>query len=131
MRFPFGLKSIFSTDLFTRAGMGSRPRRRLVPWVTMFLLLLLGTGASSSATGHGVPVTPSTFDGSLETPSRKLVWSEGKTFIGWGCSECAWVFHPSGPPIGSTMDQMKEHFKEQLDQEFEAHVCTRYQQAKA
>jgi hypothetical protein len=31
--------------------------------------------------------------------SRKLVRIEGQNFRGWGCSECAWVFHPSDSPI--------------------------------
>jgi hypothetical protein len=30
---------------------------------------------------------------------RKLVRIEGQSFKGWGCSECAWVFHSSDPPI--------------------------------
>jgi hypothetical protein len=36
---------------------------------------------------------------SEENLSRKLVRVEGQSFEGWGCSECAWVFNPSGPPL--------------------------------
>jgi len=28
--------------------------------------------------------------------NRKLVWIEQQRFRGFGCSECAWVFKPSG-----------------------------------
>ncbi len=87
VRFPFGCKSIFSTYLLTGVGMGSRPRRWLVPCVTMFLLLFLGTGASSAATGHGVPVTPSTFDGilsALATGSLTLSITGGVAVDGMG-----------------------------------------------
>jgi hypothetical protein len=54
-----------------------------------------------------------------ESSSRKLVWVEGQGVVGgWGCSECAWVFNPSGPPTGKTLDEMKRNFQVQLSEEF-------------
>ena len=49
-----------------------------------------------------------------------------KRIEGWGCSDCAWVFIPSGPPLGNTMDEMMLNFRAQRDKEFESHVCTKY-----
>ena len=46
-----------------------------------------------------------------ESSSRKLVWVEGQNFEGWGCSECAWVFNPSNPPIGKSLDEMTRFFR--------------------
>jgi hypothetical protein len=57
---------------------------------------------------------------------RKLVWIEGPLSWGWGCSECAWVFNPSGAPIGNSLDEMKQNFGQQLDKEFAAHVCAKH-----
>ena len=45
---------------------------------------------------------------------------------GWGCSECSWVFHPSDPPIGKSLDEMKRNFQMQLSHEFESHDCPEY-----
>jgi rubredoxin len=55
--------------------------------------------------------------------SRKLAWVKGQTFEGWGCSECAWVFDPSGAPVGTTLDEMKRNFEAQLSEEFSSHAC--------
>jgi hypothetical protein len=55
---------------------------------------------------------------------RKLVWIEEQHFQGWGCSECAWVFNPSGAPTGNSLDEMKENYERQRDKDFAAHVCT-------
>src|ERR1700686_2916810 len=41
--------------------------------------------------------------------SRKLVRVKGESFEGWGCSDCAWVFIPSGPPVGRSLDEMKRN----------------------
>jgi hypothetical protein len=54
---------------------------------------------------------------------RRLVWLEEKHFRGFGCSECAWVFNPSGPPIGNSFDEMMRHFELQRDREFSSHAC--------
>lgn len=65
-----------------------------------------------------------------ESSSRKLVWVEGQSFEGWGCSECAWVFNPSGPPTGKSLDEMKRNFQVQLSEEFMSHNCARRPQFK-
>jgi hypothetical protein len=61
---------------------------------------------------------------------RKLVWIEEQRFLGWGCSECAWVFNPSGAPIGNSLDEMKENYERRRGKEFAAHVCTEHPRAK-
>ena len=58
-----------------------------------------------------------------ESSTRKLVWVAEQSVEGWGCSECLWVFNPSGPPIGNTLDEMKLNFEAQLAEEFASHVC--------
>jgi hypothetical protein len=58
-----------------------------------------------------------------ESSSRKLAWVEGESFEGLGCSECAWVFSPSGPPTGKSLDEMKRNFQVQLSEEFASHAC--------
>ena len=61
---------------------------------------------------------------------RYLVWIEDQRFQGWGCSECAWVFNPSGPPTGKWLDEMKQNYERQRDKDFAAHVCTEHPRAK-
>jgi hypothetical protein len=61
---------------------------------------------------------------------RKLVWIEDQRFLGWGCSECAWVFNPLGAPIGKSLDEMKENYERRRSKEFAAHVCTEHPRAK-
>jgi len=41
---------------------------------------------------------------------RQLVWIEEQRFWGWGCSECAWVFSPSGIPAGKSIEEMKQKY---------------------
>jgi hypothetical protein len=55
--------------------------------------------------------------------SRKLVWVVEERFRGFGCSECAWRFQPSGDPTGPSLAQMKRTFEALRDKEFAAHVC--------
>jgi hypothetical protein len=55
--------------------------------------------------------------------SRKLAWIRKQNVEGWGCSECAWVFQPTGPPIGKSLSEMKQNFRIQLSQEFASHLC--------
>ncbi len=55
--------------------------------------------------------------------NRTLVWIEGPHFLGWGCSECAWVFSPLWPPDGESLDAMKQRYERQRDEDFAAHVC--------
>jgi hypothetical protein len=39
---------------------------------------------------------------------RTLIWIEEPSFRGCGCSECAWVFNPEGPPAGNSLAEMKQ-----------------------
>ena len=66
----------------------------------------------------------------LEAMSRKLVWIEQKRFRGFGCSECAWRFNSSGPPTGTSFDEMMRNFELQRDREFASHVCTDHPNTK-
>ena len=61
---------------------------------------------------------------------RKLVWVEEQHFWGFGCSECAWVFNPSGSPAGNSLDEMKQNYEQQREKDFAAHVCAKYPRAK-
>jgi hypothetical protein len=54
---------------------------------------------------------------------RKLAWIEEDRFRGWGCSECAWVFNPSGAPTGKSFNESVRNFELQRDKEFTSHVC--------
>ena len=65
-----------------------------------------------------------------EGSSRKLVWVEGLSSVGWGCSECAWVFNLSGWPSGKTLDEMTRSFQARLYEEFAFHVCAEHPRAK-
>ena len=66
-----------------------------------------------------------------EDSFRKLVWVEGQKVGGWGCSNCAWVFHPSNLPIGKSLDELASHAQRQLDQEFAAHDCSAHPDSEA
>ena len=46
--------------------------------------------------------------------SRKLVRVKGESFEGWGCSDCAWVFNPSGLPVGRSLDEMKRNAEDSV-----------------
>ena len=61
---------------------------------------------------------------------RTLIWIEGSRFRGSGCSECAWVFSPSGPPAGNSLADMLEKYEQQRDKEFAAHVCAEHPRSK-
>ena len=60
---------------------------------------------------------------------RKLVWIEGQKFQGFGCSECNWVFKPSGAPLHESLDEMKQEYEGQRAKEFAAHVCVKHPRA--
>ena len=60
------------------------------------------------------------------TMLRKPIWIEKPHFQGYGCSECAWVFKPSGPPGGNSLDEMKKSYERQRDKEFATHVCAEH-----
>jgi len=61
---------------------------------------------------------------------RKLVWIESRSFQGYGCSECAWVFKSSGTPTGKSLDEMKRNYEQQRDKHFEDHVCAEHPRGK-
>jgi len=65
----------------------------------------------------------------MEPMRRKLVWAERPNFQGWGCSECVWVFNPSWPLVGKSIDEMKTKFGQQRDKEFGSHVCAEHPRA--
>jgi hypothetical protein len=56
----------------------------------------------------------------------RLVWIESQKFAGFGCSECTWVFKPSGSLGGEAFDKMKQRFKAERDKEFAAHACAQH-----
>ena len=60
---------------------------------------------------------------------RKQVWIESQKFEGFGCSECNWVFKPSGTPVDESLDDMKQKYEGQRDKEFAAHVCVKHPRA--
>jgi len=60
---------------------------------------------------------------------RKLVWIEGQTFEGFGCSECSWVFETSTALVAESLDEMKQKYEAQRDNEFAAHVCVKHPSA--
>jgi hypothetical protein len=62
---------------------------------------------------------------------RKLVWIEHDRFRGWGCSECAWVFSPSGAPTGKSFGEVVRNFELQRDKEFTLHVCADHPRVKS
>ena len=60
---------------------------------------------------------------------RKLVWVEGQNLQGFGCSQCDWVFKPSGAPLDKSLDEMKQKYEDQRDEEFAAHICVKHPSA--
>ena len=61
---------------------------------------------------------------------RRLVWIDEPSFRGWGCSECAWVFNPSGPPRGNSIEDMTLEYERQRTHEFAGHVCVEHRRSK-
>jgi len=57
---------------------------------------------------------------------RQLVWIVKQNFQGFGCSECDWVFQPSGALFGQSLDEMKRNYEAQRDKEFAAHLCAKH-----
>jgi hypothetical protein len=62
---------------------------------------------------------------------RRLVWIEEKHFRGFGCSECAWVFNPSGSATGSSFDEMMRNFELLRDSEFSSHLCADHPRSRS
>ena len=54
---------------------------------------------------------------------RKLLWIDEEPYGRWGCSECKWVFNPSGRPVGKSLDEMMQNYQQQRDNDFAAHLC--------
>jgi hypothetical protein len=67
---------------------------------------------------------------SLKVMRGKLIWIEEQSFLGWGCSECAWVFNASGSPAGNSLDEMKRNYERRCDEEFATHACAEHPGAK-
>jgi hypothetical protein len=57
---------------------------------------------------------------------RKLIWVDKKSFQGFGCSACTWVFKSSGAPTGHSFDEMMRNFELQRDNEFTSHICAEH-----
>jgi hypothetical protein len=58
--------------------------------------------------------------------ARELISVEKERFQGWTCAACAWEFKSSGPVVGNTLDEMKQNYERQRDEEFKAHVCAKH-----
>ena len=54
--------------------------------------------------------------------ARRLLWIDETRLRGFGCSECAWVFNPSGMPAGNSFDEMMRNFEVRRDREFSSHA---------
>ena len=65
----------------------------------------------------------------LGTTHRTFIWIEKQHFHGWCCSECAWVFHASGPPQGHSLKEMMENYQRLRDKGFAAHICAEHSTA--
>jgi hypothetical protein len=63
-----------------------------------------------------------------DTP-RALRWISETYFYGPACSRCAWLFRPTGPPTGISLQQMKEDYTRRCNGEFAAHVCAEHPRA--
>jgi hypothetical protein len=61
---------------------------------------------------------------------RTPIWIEKPYFQGYGCSECAWAFKPSGPPDGNSLNEMKESYERQRDKEFAIHICAEHREPR-
>jgi hypothetical protein len=61
---------------------------------------------------------------------RNQVWIEKRNFQGYGCSECAWVFKPSGTLTGESLHDMKLNYEQQRDKHFANHVCAEHSRGK-
>jgi hypothetical protein len=66
----------------------------------------------------------------VTAPPRELIWIEEPHFLGWGCSDCAWLFKPSGSPVGDSLQEMKENYLRLRDEESAAHICAEHPRAK-
>jgi hypothetical protein len=51
---------------------------------------------------------------------------KSQNFEGFGCSECQWVFNPTGTLVDKSFDQMKQPYEAERDKEFLPHVCATF-----
>jgi hypothetical protein len=63
------------------------------------------------------------------TMPRKLVWTESQGFQGFGCSECQWIFKPTSPLVGKSLEEMKQSYEVERDKDFAAHACAKFRKA--
>jgi len=61
---------------------------------------------------------------------RKMIYVKSVKNEGWVCDECAWTFNPAGPPLGTSLDEMKRNFERQRNREFATHVCAQHPRPK-
>jgi hypothetical protein len=54
---------------------------------------------------------------------RHMIWIATARMETWGCSDCAWTFKPSGPPVGNCLEAMIQNFESQRDKDCALHVC--------
>lgn len=65
-----------------------------------------------------------------EAPKPRTLTRISETrFHGPACSQCAWLFRPTGPPTGSSLTEMKENYMRSCNEEFAAHVCAEHPRA--
>ena len=69
--------------------------------------------------------------GAKRRMARRLVWIDEIRLRGFGCSECAWVFTPSGLPVGGSLNEWVRNLDVQLSEQFAAHDCAEHPRAKA
>ena len=62
---------------------------------------------------------------------RTMIWLETQVLMGWGCSECAWTFNPSGELKGESLDAVIRDFISQRDKEFRAYACDFHEAVKS
>ena len=66
----------------------------------------------------------------MDAKRRRLVWVERQNFQGWACTKCAWVFRAPGPPVGNSLEEMKQNYEQRRDKEFASHVCAQHPRAE-
>jgi hypothetical protein len=57
---------------------------------------------------------------------RLLLRIESQSFVGFGCSDCQWVYKTTGAPVGGSLDQMKQSYQVRRDKAFAAHDCRKF-----
>jgi hypothetical protein len=62
---------------------------------------------------------------------RQMIWIKTEGMEAWGCSRCAWIFNPSDPPRGSSLDEMKQNYERQREKEYASHVCGKHSRSRS